>query len=1022
MDAALGVVATVGLAIYGIALPAPANAAIAPPSLNLSSVIQAAGTDPVIAAAGDIACDPADSKFNGGLGVSNGCRQMATSNLLVGSGLSAVLALGDNQYYCGSYGAFTGSYDASWGRVKSITHPSVGNHEYLTNGGSGASTGCDATNTGAAGYYRYFGAAAGDPTKGYYSFDVGQWHLVALNTQCSSVGGCSATSPQGKWLAADLDAHLNQCTLAYFHIPLFSSGGRAASNASGMWQVLYAHHADVILNGHDHIYERFAPQTPVGTVDAANGIREFIVGTGGANNTSLASIAANSEVRDSSTFGVLALTLHPGGYNWNFLPEAGKTFTDSGSGTCHASGGGGGGTAPTITSANGVTFTAGSAGTFTVATTGSPIPAITKTGTLPSGVTFTDNHNGTATLAGTPPPGTNGSYPLTITAANGILPNASQSFTLTVNAGAPTITSPNSVTFTVGSAGTFTVMTAGSPVPGISKTGGLPGGVTFTDNHNGTATLAGTPVTRGTYPLTITAANGVLPNASQSFTLTTVGGGGGGTTTLTPIADAKVDASAPTTNYGSAALRVDGSPIVRSYLKFDVSSLSGQVQGATLRIWATSAQSLGFDVFAVGDSSWTETGLTYANQPSATISPTKLGSSGTVAAGTWKTIDVTALITTPRVYSLVLETTSSTALALSSREDVAHAPQLVVTLASASATIPDAPTNVSATAGTEQAQVSWTASLNNGGSPITGYVITRIPGGGTSTVGNLTTATVTGLSDGTSYTFTVHATNIAGNGPESGPSAPVIPFNATAPTITSAGSTTFTVGSAGSFTVTTSGTSPLTLSESGALPSSVTFTDNGDGTATLAGTPASGTNGTYPLTIGATNGVLPDATQSFTLTVGGGGGTVTLLPVADGYTDSSTPTSNYGTSTSLRFDGSPVVRSYLRFDLSGVSGTITRATLRVYANTASSAGYSVGGTTTTWTESGLTAANAPSVGASVGGSGSIMAGSWTSVDVTALLAGNQLGLALSGLNATAVRLSSRESGATAPQLVLETGP
>lgn len=167
--------------------------------------------------------------------------------------------------------------------------------------------------------------------------------------------------------------------------------------------------------------------------------------------------------------------------------------------------------------------------------------------------------------------------------------------------------------------------------------------------------------------------------ASQPGTVTTLSGGGGGTTTLTTIADAKVDSSASSTNYATAALRVDGSPDVRSYVKFDTTAVTGTVQSATLRIWATSAQTVGFDVYAVGDSSWTETALTFANQPSGSISPTKLGSSGAVAAGTWKTVDVTALLTAPGVYSVVLKTTSSTALALASREDAAHAPQLVVT-------------------------------------------------------------------------------------------------------------------------------------------------------------------------------------------------------------------------------------------------------------------------------------------------------------------------------------------------------
>ena len=181
-------------------------------------------------------------------------------------------------------------------------------------------------------------------------------------------------------------------------------------------------------------------------------------------------------------------------------------------------------TAPAITSAASTTFTVGTAGTFSVTSTGSPTPALSESGALPSGVTFTDNGNGTATLAGTPAAGTAGTYPLTITAANGVSPDASQSFTLTVAAAqtAPAITSAASTTFTVGTAGTFSVTSTGSPTPALSESGALPSGVTFTDNGNGTATLAGTPAagTAGTYPLTITAANGVSPDASQSFTLT----------------------------------------------------------------------------------------------------------------------------------------------------------------------------------------------------------------------------------------------------------------------------------------------------------------------------------------------------------------------------------------------------------------------------------------------------------------------------------------------------------------------
>ena len=313
-----------------------------------NSLVRAASSDPIIAAAGDIACDPADSTFQGGNGTGLRCRQKYTSNLLVNANLAAVLALGDNQYFCGGYQAFVQSYDLSWGRVKSITKPVVGNHEYLTYGG----TDCTAANAEAAGYFKYFGTAAGNPTQGYYSYNIGAWHLIALNSNCSDVGDCSLGSPQYQWLQSDLAAHPNQCLLAYWHIPLYSSGGRAANNTRAFWQLLYNAKADVILNGHDHIYERFAPQDPNGLADSINGIREFIAGTGGANHTSIAASGPmpNSEVINTDTYGVLKLTLHPHSYGWKFVPEAGETFTDSGTNQCHNSGGAIDSTPPTAPS------------------------------------------------------------------------------------------------------------------------------------------------------------------------------------------------------------------------------------------------------------------------------------------------------------------------------------------------------------------------------------------------------------------------------------------------------------------------------------------------------------------------------------------------------------------------------------------------------------------------------------------------------------------------------------------------
>ena len=275
-----------------------------------------------IAAAGDIACDPESSSYRGGVGSGLECRQFATSNLLVTGRYNAVLALGDNQYEQGEYQKFVESYGRSWGRVKRITHPVAGNHEYNTQR--------------AEGYYRYFGAAAGNPDRGYYSFELGSWHLIALNSNCAAVGGCGTWSPQVRWLRADLASHRGvRCTLAYWHHPRFSSGEHGSDPMYlPFWRALFNERADVVLVGHDHEYERFAPQTPSGLRDVKRGLRQFVVGTGGKGLRGFETTQPNSEARDSETFGILALTLLPKRYGWRFIPAVGS-FTDVGSGVCH---------------------------------------------------------------------------------------------------------------------------------------------------------------------------------------------------------------------------------------------------------------------------------------------------------------------------------------------------------------------------------------------------------------------------------------------------------------------------------------------------------------------------------------------------------------------------------------------------------------------------------------------------------------------------------------------------------------
>jgi hypothetical protein len=281
--------------------------------------------DPVIAAAGDIACDPTDTAFNGGNGTVIRCRMRATSDLLVGKRFDAVLLLGDNQYWSGTLAAHLASFAPSWGRLGSLLRPAPGNHEYQT--------------PGAAGYFDYFGAAAGDRTKGWYSYDLGSWHVVVLNSNCGDLGansGCDPGSPQLQWLTADLAAHPRACTLAYWHHPRFSSGAHGNdATYDAFWRELYNAGADVVLVGHDHDYERFAPQDPDAKADPGHGIRQFVVGTGGREIRAFSTIRANSESRNAKEFGVLTLKLRSGGYDWQFLPVLGSTFSDHGSASCH---------------------------------------------------------------------------------------------------------------------------------------------------------------------------------------------------------------------------------------------------------------------------------------------------------------------------------------------------------------------------------------------------------------------------------------------------------------------------------------------------------------------------------------------------------------------------------------------------------------------------------------------------------------------------------------------------------------
>ena len=288
--------------------PGPAAVALPTtvrPSTTTSTTLPVA----TVLAAGDIA-----SCSSGG--------DEATANLLDARPNALIVTLGDNVYENGTAAEFANCYDPSWGRHKGRTRPALGNHEYGV--------------FRAGGYYGAFGSAAGEAPLGWYSYDLATWHIIVLNSNCEVVG-CATGGTQERWLREDIGAHPRVCTLAIWHHPRWSSGTTHGPTpaVAPLYQALHDAGVDLLLSGHEHNYERFPPLDPAGNFDPARGVRQFVVGTGGRSHYPFGPPLNGSQVRNDNTFGLLALTLRPTTYDWQFVPEAGKTFTDAGSGTCH---------------------------------------------------------------------------------------------------------------------------------------------------------------------------------------------------------------------------------------------------------------------------------------------------------------------------------------------------------------------------------------------------------------------------------------------------------------------------------------------------------------------------------------------------------------------------------------------------------------------------------------------------------------------------------------------------------------
>ena len=606
------------------------------------------------------------------------------------------------------------------------------------------------------------------------------------------------------------------------------------------------------------------------------------------------------EVGNAGSFTVTSTGTPTSGFAESGLLPAGVSFVDNGDGSASLAGTpapGSNGTYPlSITASNGVgspatqaftlivdappaitsgaatTFTVAHAGSFTVTSSGTPTAALTESGPLPAGVTFTDNGNGTATLAGTPAVGTHGTYTLSIGAANGVAPNATQSFALTVDA-RPAIKSAASTTFTEGTAGTFTVRAVGTPTPSLAATGPLPAGVTFTDNGNGTATLAGTPSVNGTFVLTVTASNGVSPNATQTFTLTVDGAptitSGAATTftegtagsftvqgTGTPTPSLSESGGLPAgvtfTDNGNGTASLSGTPTAQGIYNLTVDATNGigadALQSFILTVdgppGITSGAATTFIEGTAGSFTVQGTGtptpsLTESGALPAGVTFTDNGD-GTGTLGGTATVNGTYHFTLSASNGIGSNATQSFTL-----------------------TVDGAPTITSAGAKTFLQGSVGTFTVRATGTPTPSLAEAgALPTGVTFTDNGNATATLAGTptTEGV-YHLTITAANGVGS---NAIQAFVLTVNAP-PVITSTDAATFSNGAAGSFTVTSTGTPTPSLGESGTLPSGVSFTDNGNGTATLSGTTTE--QGVYPVTLTAANGIGSDATQSFTLTV-----------------------------------------------------------------------------------------------------------------------------------------------------------
>jgi len=522
-------------------------------------------TDNVLVAAGNISrCDSQNPN--------------ATANLLDHIA-GTVITVGDNTYASGSLTEFQNCYTPTWGRSLPRTQPTPGDRDYQT--------------AGASGYFSYFGAAAGDPSKGYYSYDLGAWHIIALNSSLSTSTG----SAQEQWLKADLAGTTKQCTLAYFHYPLYASqnGSQVWGPEQPLWNDLYAARADVVLGAHYQFYERFAPQTPAGVADSLGGIREFVIGTGGQSWSAFGTPLPTSQVRSTQTWGVLKLTLHATSYDWQFIPIASQTFTDAGNTACHTKGA----VASVVMSPTSGTVSVGG----TLPLTATPLDA-SGNALTDRVVTWTSNATGVATVSTSGLVTGVGVGSATITATSGGK-SATSAITVVVPVASVAV-SPTSATVSVGGTQQFTATpldASGNPLSGRT--------VTWTTGTPGVATVSASGLVSG-----VAAGSATITATSEGKT------GNAAVTVPVPVASVAVSPASATVANGNTV------QLTATTLDASGNTLTGRtvtwVSGAT-GVATVSATGLVTGV-AVGSATVTATSEGQSGQSAITVTSVPVAS------------------------------------------------------------------------------------------------------------------------------------------------------------------------------------------------------------------------------------------------------------------------------------------------------------------------------------------------------------------------------------------------------------